>query len=61
MRTFALLPFLFGVSSLAVLVDRQFPRLIIPLVKSTPYTAYGTQLTGNISQTVGRSQHLPHL
>ncbi|KAF1362718.1 hypothetical protein EJ07DRAFT_105857 [Lizonia empirigonia] len=50
MHALALLPILFSVPSLGVLVSRQFPHLIIPVDADAPDQAFGTQLSGKITQ-----------
>ena len=52
MHTLSLLPILFATLSISELVSRQFPHLIIPVNANEPNRAYGTQLTGNITQQV---------
>ena len=52
MYALTLLPLLFGLPSLGALVSRQFPRLIIPVDSDNPNKAYGTQLSGAITQKV---------
>lgn len=52
MLVLALIPIFFGLPSLGALVNRQFPHLIIPVDANAPDKAYGTQLTGDITQQV---------
>jgi hypothetical protein len=52
MLAFTLLPVLFALGSLAELQYVDFPHLIIPLREATPDSAYGTQTTGEISNSV---------
>lgn len=52
MHTLSLLPILFATLSISELVSRQLPHLIIPVNANEPNRAYGTQLTGNITQQV---------
>jgi hypothetical protein len=52
MRAFALLPVLFALGSIAELEHVEFPHLIIPLKDSTADSAYGTQTTGEVSNSV---------
>jgi hypothetical protein len=52
MRAFALLPILFACGSVAELEYVDFPHLIIPLKQDTPDSIYGTQTTGEVSNSV---------
>jgi hypothetical protein len=52
MRFLTLLPFLFVLGAVADLQAVEFPHLIIPLKKSSPDQAFGTQTSGEISQSV---------
>lgn len=52
MHALALLPILFSVPCLGVLVSRQFPHLIVPVDADAPDQAFGTQLSGKITQQV---------
>ncbi|KAF1939816.1 hypothetical protein EJ02DRAFT_245564 [Clathrospora elynae] len=49
MRTLALLPAFFGIPSFATLINTQFPHLLIPLVSTSPDTAFGTQKDATVS------------
>ncbi|KAJ4310302.1 hypothetical protein N0V94_008512 [Neodidymelliopsis sp. IMI 364377] len=50
MHALTLLPLLFGLPSFGALVSRQFPHLIVPVDANAPDKAYGTQLSGAITQ-----------
>lgn len=52
MRLLTLLPFVFALGAVADLQQVEFPHLIIPLKKSFPAQAFGTQTSGEISQRV---------
>ncbi|OCL09961.1 hypothetical protein AOQ84DRAFT_353778 [Glonium stellatum] len=43
-------------NSLAILVDREFPHLIIPLKQDSPTHPYGTQYSGDIEVKAGSHQ-----
>lgn len=52
MRALTLTPVLFGLPVLSALVNTQFPHLLIPLNSSDPNRIYGTQKTGEVSNSV---------
>jgi hypothetical protein len=52
MRAFAILPILFAIGSFAELQYTDFPSLIVTLKERTPDSAYGTQTSGEISNSV---------
>ncbi|KAF2501102.1 hypothetical protein BU16DRAFT_555605 [Lophium mytilinum] len=58
MRFFSLLPFaiLWAQPSIADLVSREFPHLIIPLKQDYPTTPFGTQYSGEITVVNGAHQ-----
>jgi hypothetical protein len=60
MHALSFLPLLLATPSASELLNRQFPHLIIPVNGAEPNRAYGTQLTGNITQQV-RLPALPFL
>ncbi|KAJ8114162.1 hypothetical protein OPT61_g3881 [Boeremia exigua] len=60
MHALTLLPLLFGLPCLSALVSRQFPHLIIPVDANAPDRAYGTQLTGAITQQVTTPTTIRH-
>ncbi|KAF2741698.1 hypothetical protein M011DRAFT_330759 [Sporormia fimetaria CBS 119925] len=52
MRALLLVPLLLSQSAVSVLINRQFPHLIIPLDKRTPDTPLGTKYEGRVEHSV---------